>query len=982
MSKLTVIAAVLICTTFTLIFTSFMSGSCNEDPVDEYGAEVRILEDTCSCKIGVGHARVIDIVSDDYEYQFLINNLDFLTFYINRIKNEYSMEDMRKLVDIVEEQEMEVIVELGGVLGPGWGGLTDIDNGKKSAQVEIKNSLNWIRAGGKIDYIIFDGPIRRLLYGDISKNISDNNGVLVSGHFNTNRGPFSYEEAADEILYSMAEWREVYPEIKFILGCNFPNWGWKGQQDYHKRQADGMNWGDYWEVVKVVMNKVQSSATPFNAMIIDWPYNYAIGEKYSHTPGNDPTAIDWIARILEMEEYVKGLGLEFYLYTNTEEKESNVVYSESTLKYVDLYRQRGGAPDGWNVQSWYPVPTSFGPEYQQFSMSWLTNEVIKKLRNLDDSIPHVEPDTNSMNVLLIMTDQHTFSALGASGNEQINTPNLDRLTEDGAYFTHCIAPTPDCSPARASILTGLSTNHHGIWNNVDKDAGLPGLDKQVFPVTEELLYEQGYNTLHWGKLQVCNTNTRPKDYITEPWHSNTDFLCYENWPFEISGNRDAALAALDAEAFNRGYPDWNDWNDPEHVNRIPVIAQAMSSYVSDIGESPVPAMYTREFAFGQELMEAMDIYQDYPWMFTLSLSPPQKPWNVPDPYYGMYDPGSLLLSDNQEVAFSDALAYSASVTGGREIREKGRREFLRTYYGQITMIDDMIGEVLDRLDALGLRERTLIVFTSDHGDMAGSHTALGKELPAFFEPQVRVPLIVSFPGKIPGGTVVDELVTPMDIMPTILDYAGYAGLIPEDIDGSSLRPLIEGDTGSWRDHVIGMRDDPTEEPNTQYMIRNDRWKYWWNYSEDLVAHLYDLETDPLEKNNLAMSPDHHDMQMELHNALAGWVKQEQAPQHQLMEYMEALGNLERKSPSLRLQIQPNPASDRFTIQFTTEKQGEVSLRLFDISGRLMRSDRLEIAAPGMHEFSGSTAGLASGSYYILLEDETSIDKAKLLITDP
>jgi len=593
---------ILFSSVIALVFTAFLSGSCNEDSFDEYGAEVRELEDTCSCKIGVGQRRIIDIVSNESEYQYLVNNLDFLTLSIGRIYDDYSLEDMQKLVAIVEEQEMEVIVELGGLLGPGWGGLPDIDNGKLSAQSEINRSRNWIRAGGKIDYIIFDGPIRRLLYGNIPKNISENNGVLVSGHFNENRGPFSYEEAADEILSSMAEWRKEYPEIEFILGCNFPNWGWKGQQDYHKRQADGMNWGDYWEVVQVVMNKVQSTATSFNAMIIDFPYNYAVGEKSSPTPGNDPTAIDWIARILEMEEYVKGLGLEFHLYTNTEEQESNIVYSEGTLKYVDLYRQRGGAPDGWNVKSWYDVPTNFGPESQQYSMSWLTNRVIKKLR---------EPGTDEMNVLMIMTDQHTFSALGAAGNEQINTPNLDRLKADGAFFTHCIAPTPDCSPARASILSGLSTHNHGIWNNVDENAGLPGLDDGIFPITENILYGLGHNTLHWGKLHVCNTNTRPKDYITSPWYSNTDFHCYASWPLEISGKRDAALESLNLAAYNRGHSDWEDWNSLEHVSHVSVIAQASSSYVSDIGKSPVPAIYTREFAFGEELMEAISMNRDY-----------------------------------------------------------------------------------------------------------------------------------------------------------------------------------------------------------------------------------------------------------------------------------------------------------------------------------------------------------------------------------
>lgn len=364
---------------FVLICGALLAFSCNRES-HGCGGDVQILDNTCNCEVGVNHFDLIDIASDECGYHFLVNNINFLAFYIGKIHNDYSMEEMQKLAGMVSQRDLEVIVELGGVLGPGWGNLTDIDNGKESALVEIRNSKKWITAGGTIDYIIFDGPVRRLLYGNIQKNLEANNGVLVSGHFNTNRGPFSFDEAADQILFSMQEWRKVYPEIGFILGCNFPNWGWKGQQDYHKRQAGGMNWGDYWDVVQIVMNKVQSTDTRFDKVIVDWPYNYAIGERFSPTPGNDPQAIDWIGRIRELEDYLKGLGLEFYLYTNTEEQESNAVYSEGTLKYVDLYRQRGGAPDGWNVQSWYKVPTSFGPENQQYSMSWLTNEVIKKLR--------------------------------------------------------------------------------------------------------------------------------------------------------------------------------------------------------------------------------------------------------------------------------------------------------------------------------------------------------------------------------------------------------------------------------------------------------------------------------------------------------------------------------------------------------------------------------------------------------------------------
>lgn len=362
-----------------LVCLTLLSGSCKQETGSECGEEAEVLEKNCNCRVGVNHAGMNAMASDDCGYRNLVKNLDFLAFYIGKINHDYSFSEIQKLVKTVEENKLEVIIELGGVLGPGWGNLTDIDNGRESAAVEIQMSKNWVTAGGKIDYIIFDGPVRRLLYGNIQQNLQENDGVLVSGHFNTSREPFSYEEAADEILYSMEEWRKVYPEIKFILGCNFPNWGWKGGQDYHKRQADGMNWGDYWEVVQVIMNRVQAGEPKFSRLIVDWPYNYAIGERYSPTPANDPKSIDWIARIRELEDFVKGLGLEFYLYTNTEEKESDTLYAEGTLNYVDLYRQRGGAPDGWNVQSWYPVPASFGPEDKAYSMSWLCIEVMKKL---------------------------------------------------------------------------------------------------------------------------------------------------------------------------------------------------------------------------------------------------------------------------------------------------------------------------------------------------------------------------------------------------------------------------------------------------------------------------------------------------------------------------------------------------------------------------------------------------------------------------
>jgi hypothetical protein len=222
----------------------------------------------------------------------------------------------------------------------------------------------------------------------------------------------------------------------------------------------------------------------------------------------------------------------------------------------------------------------------------------------------------------------------------------------------------------------------------------------------------------------------------------------------------------------------------------------------------------------------------------------------------------------------------------------------------------------------------------------------------------------------------------MDIMPTILDYAGYQDLIPESIDGSSLRPLIEGDTVEWRDHVIGMRDYPTpENPNTQYMMRTEKWKYWWSYREGLAPRLYDLETDPLEKNNLAGNPEYYERQMELHNALTDWVKDKQARQHEVMEYMEPMAGFESERISDPVLLYPNPAGGQFTLSFYLTDPGEVSIKILDVKGSLVSTDHLSRLTQGATVYSGSTADLCNGTYFVRIETDTYVAVRKLIVSN-
>jgi arylsulfatase A-like enzyme len=146
--------------------------------------------------------------------------------------------------------------------------------------------------------------------------------------------------------------------------------------------------------------------------------------------------------------------------------------------------------------------------------------------------------------------------------------------------------------------------------------------------------------------------------------------------------------------------------------------------------------------------------------------------------------------------------------------------------------------------------------------------------------------MISYPNEIKEGiTVSDKIVTPMDIMPTILDYCGLEQNIPPHIDGKSLRPLIENREVEWREYLIGMRDYPTpENPNTQYMIRTEKWKYWWSVRDYMVSRLYDIEHDPLETNNLISDPHYAPKARELHDKLAEWAMENKTRQYkQLIE---------------------------------------------------------------------------------------------------
>lgn len=470
----------------------------------------------------------------------------------------------------------------------------------------------------------------------------------------------------------------------------------------------------------------------------------------------------------------------------------------------------------------------------------------------------VEAQERGCNVLFLMSDQHHHAVMGCAGNPVAKTPNLDRLAAEGVRFDQAFCPTPFCSPTRASILTGLFPHKHGITKNIDPPE--KGVDN-TWLTTEGLLFDKGCFTGHRGK-----------------WHlgSRNDVRYYKEVGYAGEGYNRFLEARCPASQFNEGEGQAKLWGRPLYMT--PAVMRAHEGWhklprrppqdISLIGRTPIPRECLVESFFSDQVIEMLRQNRDRRFMITCSYSPPHAFWVICDPYYSMYDPATIPLppSFNQcPPQHEKALAHVQwSLLG-----EEGVRELLRCYYGQVSFIDWNMGRILDALRELGLEENTLVLYTSDHGDFQGAHAMVEKGAQAMYEELVRVPLILRYPDRIRRGGVLSVQAQLVDLMPTILDYAGMRS--PDGIHGRSLRPFIEGRP----DDGLPAFCERTGLRWFQRMIRTHDWKYV--YSSVLPIELYDLRNDPCEMRNLAEDPAHAATRRELHRQLKDWMTRTEDP---------------------------------------------------------------------------------------------------------
>lgn len=455
------------------------------------------------------------------------------------------------------------------------------------------------------------------------------------------------------------------------------------------------------------------------------------------------------------------------------------------------------------------------------------------------------------NLLFIITDQQRYDALSIAGNDILKTPNLDKLAKSGAYFTNAYTPCAVCAPARASFLTGRTVENHGIVNN-DLANGTNAIEADVMqmPTMDEILTDRGYVSEYYGK-----------------WHSpEFHSKVYQN-PKLVTSNGESIFAHGGQGRLHRDYLDQHvpkgELKDGElwdTMTRRPYRPDPLDHTLSgdqgeggrlqpDLhGELLIPKEHTNTAYFAKEVMAAIERRKDQKFSITASFHFPHAPMLPVKPYYGMYPPESI----QPPMSIDDDMSNSPYryANGRGNMPQYADPEMIKymisNYYGLVAEMDDWIGQIVNKLDELGLRDNTMIIFTSDHGEMLGAHGMREKNV--FYEESAHVPLMISFPGRIEENTQVSGYVSGLDLFQTVMDYLQVDSV---QSDGTSLRGLIEGTDRDHGQYVV-TEWDYRGDVESNYMIVKDGWKMMIPYStrSTVPNALYNLNEDPYEMDNL------------------------------------------------------------------------------------------------------------------------------------
>ncbi len=443
------------------------------------------------------------------------------------------------------------------------------------------------------------------------------------------------------------------------------------------------------------------------------------------------------------------------------------------------------------------------------------------------------------NLLLIQTDAQHHLWLSCRGAPGLRTPALDRLAREAAVFTNAFTCSGVCVPSRVSLMSGRYPIGHGVMNNnvPRRPAGEPWLG--------HLLQQAGIATGYFGKTHFAGDDRN---------------LAGEGWATSFTKHEYNAYLA--AQGLKIHYPEGRD------IERFPVRFWT-------IGTSRIPSEHYFENVIARQAQQFIAAHHDQPFACYVSHVAPHGPFTPPAPYDRMYDPADMVLPPRSpdELAGKPTATQAWLRQNAKYLNDEELRIWLAAVYGLVTLIDDNVGSLLRTLDEHNLRQNTLVVFLSDHGDFAGRYGALGKSW-TLTDDLVRIPLFIADPHSTlaPGGDPhlprrVDELVQSIDVHHTILDWFGIEASSHQH--GRSLLPCLRGQAHEPRDCVFACDQAQYSGGKLHLsMARTQRWKY-------VAAHtgedeLYDLHADPLENHNRIHDPACAGIRAELSARLLRW----------------------------------------------------------------------------------------------------------------
>lgn len=458
------------------------------------------------------------------------------------------------------------------------------------------------------------------------------------------------------------------------------------------------------------------------------------------------------------------------------------------------------------------------------------------------AVSKIKKSSAKINLLFIMTDQQRWDTISYGGTPIIKTPNLDRLAKEGAYFENAYSNCPICVPTRVVIFTGHSTHSSGVrGNNELKKKNLPDL-----PTFDSILSENRYHTEYYGKWHAPKKFASTYKYIKMN-RDLTETGTYRRYLDKHVPARSLKDNELLEKRTRRAYtPIPLDPNYKSAFSRSGGKKNGKSSQSDTYGRLNIPAEHCQTAFTAKEILQALKrCGKKKPFSITCSIDPPHPPMVIPEPYFSMYDLEKMVVPpsindklDNAPYAIKEKYAKSNPYRNAKNIRQ-----MTTIYYGIISNLDYWVGRILDELKKMKMEKNTLVIFTSDHGEMLGDHGMHGKV--KMYEGAAHIPLIMRMPKVIRKGARISTPVSHVDLFSTILDYLD----IPEHpSEGRSLRKLIDG------------KKDPVDFSVSEWkelspaMIRVKNWKLILYSSKKMkrgsMNALYDLKDDPHEMNNL------------------------------------------------------------------------------------------------------------------------------------